>query len=120
MSDVFRALVAKLKRARSNYIYIGTLIIFAILVLIDPDAGFIQHLPFGAGLVSTLALLLRGCLACSLVHITRKALLDYPEASMRQLGSLVVQKPEAAGLYAISISLQTLAYAIIFAVALYA
>lgn len=112
--------IEKLKRARTNYVYVGTLIIFILLILIDPDAGYIQQLPFGAGLVSTLALLLRGCLACSLVHITRKALLDYPEADMRQLGHSALQKPEAAGLYAISISLYTLAYAIIFAVALYA
>jgi len=108
------------KRPRTWYISIGTILIFFLLVLIDPDAHLIQHLPFGAGLVSTLALLLRGCLACSLVHLTRKALVDYPEANMQDLVIKASQHPEGAGLYAVSISIQMLAYAVVFAVALYA
>lgn len=107
-------------RARDQYVAIGSLIIFIMLILIDPDLGLITHLPFGAGLVSTLALLLRGCLACSLVHLTRKALLDYPEASMRNLAITSNKTAQGAGLYAIGISIQVLAYALIFAVALYA
>ena len=57
---------------------------------------------------------LYGCLSVIFLVILRKITFDYPEANFEDLGKKSNRSSEGAGLYAISISIQILAYAVIF------
>jgi hypothetical protein len=84
-------------------------------VLVDPDSGLVRQLPFGGGAVTTLVYMAKGILGSALLYVTRKAMFDYPEADLQSIGRDARRTPEGAALYAISIGLQTIAYAIIIA-----
>lgn len=100
-------------RARNIYVGLGCLLVVILLILVDPDHGLIRQLPFGAGAMVTLVYMAKGILGSSLLYITRKAMFDYPEADLRSIARDARRTPEGAGYYAISIAIQTLAYAII-------
>lgn len=102
-------------RVRNLYLGLGCLLVILLLILVDPDSGLVRQLPFGGGAVTTLVYMAKGILGSALLYVTRKAMFDYPEADLQSLGQDARRTPEGAGLYAISIGLQTIAYAIIIA-----
>lgn len=102
-------------RARNLYIVLGSFLVLAFWFLSDPDLALVQNLPFGAGAVAMVLYTLRGIILASLLHITRKALLDYPECDFQTLGSQAQREPVGAGLYAIANAVMALAFAIVIA-----
>lgn len=100
-------------RFRNMYVGLGCALVVLLLILVDPDSGLVRQLPFGAGAVVTLVYMAKGILGSSLLYVTRKAMFDYPEADLRSIAIDARRTPEGAGFYAISIAIQTLAYAII-------
>lgn len=104
-----------LLRVRNLYLVLGCMLVILLLVLVDPDSGLVRQLPFGGGAVTTLVYMAKGILGSALLYVTRKAMFDYPEADLQSIGRDARRTPEGAALYAISIGLQTIAYAIIIA-----
>ena len=100
-------------RFRNMYLGLGGSLVILLLILVDPDSGLVRQLPFGAGAVVTLVYMAKGILGSALLYVTRKAMFDYPEADLQSIGRDARRTPEGAALYAISIAIQTLAYAII-------
>jgi len=64
-------------RFRHMYMTVGSILVMFIWLLSDPDTGIIQNLPFGAGAIATLVILLKSILYVGMLHLSRKALLDY-------------------------------------------
>ncbi len=110
----------KALRFRYTYMVIGSIAVILLYLLSDPDAGIIQHLGIGASTVATLLFLVKGVLYVTLLHISRKALHDYPEADFRTVITKAVQTSEGAGRVAIALSISTLAAAIVIIGAAYA
>lgn len=105
-------------RFRRLYVVLGTFLVFFLWLITDPDVGLIQHLSFGAGLLAMLVFMSKGLLASVLLYVTRKAMFDYKEADLQNLGVEAKKDPQAAALYSISIAIQTLAFAVVIAGAL--
>jgi hypothetical protein len=100
-------------RFRNAYIVIGGLLVILLNIITDPDLGWVQNLPFGSSTFVYLLIIMRGILASAFLYITRKALMDYPEADFRKLGIEASKHPIGAAVYAMAISLMTVAVAII-------
>lgn len=99
-------------RFRHIYMGLGGLLVILILLLSDPDIGFIQNLPFGSSTVSILIILLLTILYAGMLHITRKALFDYIDLSIYFKKAL--QTPEGAGLALVAVGLSLIAISILF------
>lgn len=104
-------------RARNLYVIVGSILVLLLWLVSDPDLNLIENLPFGSGTVVMLLYTVRGILLASMVYVTRKAMFDYPEADFQSLGSIAKREPVGAALYAIAISISTLAFAIVIAAA---
>lgn len=104
-------------RARSLYVVMGSFLVIALWLLTDPDLDLVQNLPFGAGAIAMILYTLKGIILASLLHITRKALLDYDESNFQALGSQAQREPVGAGLFAIANAIMTLAFAVVIAAA---
>lgn len=102
-------------RARSLYVVLGSFLVIAFWFLSDPDLNLVQNLPFGAGAVAMILYTLKGIILASLLHITRKSLMDYPETDFQVLGSQAQREPVGAALYAIAVAIMTLAFAVVIA-----
>jgi hypothetical protein len=100
-------------RFRNSYIIFGGLLTIALLILTDPDAGYVQQLNIGAGTITTMVILFKGILGSTLLYVTRKAMFDYPEADFQKLGESARRSPEGAGYYAIAMGLSMVAFAIV-------
>lgn len=100
-------------RFRNMYMIFGGILVLILLTVTDPDQGLIRNLPFGAGTLLTITILAKGILGSGLLYVTRKAMFDYEVADLESIGKDARRTPEGAGLYAISIALQTVAYALI-------
>lgn len=98
-------------RFRHIYMVLGSLLVIALWLLTDPDSGLIQSLPIGGSTVATLVILLKSVLYVALLHISRKALFDYLD--MGKIFEVALRSPEGAGKAAISVSLATIAIAIV-------
>lgn len=104
-------------RPRQAYLILGSFIVLLLWVISDPDFRLIENLPFGAGTVAMILYSFKSIILCAILHISRKFLFDYPEADFQKLGSIAKNEPMGAGLYAIAISLSTIAFAIVIAAA---
>ena len=98
---------------RFRYVY---MILFSILSLlamiaINPDHGFIDQLPFGAGAIATIAQLLKVTLYIAMLHISRRALFDYID--LEELFIEAKKGNPAAAQALIAIGLAMIAIAII-------
>ena len=90
-------------RFRNIFIGIGSLLVIILLLLSDPDGGLVQNLPFGAGTLSTIIILVISILYVGLLHYSRKALLDYLD--LEELFNKAKLTPEGSGLAIIGIGL---------------
>ena len=103
-------------RFRHVFLGIGSILVTLVLLMSDPDSGFIHNLPFGAGTLSFLIILVSSILYIGLLHLGRKALFDYlnleeyfKKAKLTSEGSGYALI--AVGLFSISIALVILAAA---------
>lgn len=108
-----RALPLKGSIMRFRHVYMGG---FSALILIglfvsSPDAGIIQDLPFGAGFIATILLMLKAVIFVSLLHFSRKALFDYVD--LAEYFNQAKTTPEGAGQALISVALAMVAIAIL-------
>lgn len=104
----------KLKlRKRHSFITITSIIVVSLWLMTDPDLGLLRDLPFGAGLVSTIVVITTSFLGLGILHITRKCIHDYKVADFKKLGEKAIETSTGAGLFAIAISIMSIAFAII-------
>ncbi len=100
-------------RFRDLYVVFGSILTLVLLTVTDPDLGWVANLGIGAGTINSLVFLFKGTLGCTLLYVTRKAMMDYPVADFEELGKRAQLSPEGAGYYAIAIAIKTLAFAIV-------
>ena len=98
-------------RFRHVFIGLGSVLTVLVLLLSDPDHGFIQNLPFGSSTAATLIILVTSILYIGLLHLARKGLLDYLDLEV--LFKKALQTSEGAGLALISVSGMMIAIALV-------
>lgn len=99
------------RRFRHTYMGIGSVLVILLMILSDPDLNIISGLPVGAGALATIIILVKSVLYVALLHISRKALLDYVDFEVvfkRAMGS-----SEGAGSFAIAIGLIMISVALV-------
>lgn len=104
-------------RPRTHYTITGTLVVFILMFISDPDTHILENIPFGAEQLVLLTIIAKSLLYATLLHVTRKAFLDYPEADYRSLLSKAIESPTGAGAAAIALSIMTFAFALVIALA---
>lgn len=97
-------------RFRSTFMYFGGVFVILIYILTDPDTGVIQNLPFGASTLVLLSTLLKSIWYVTLLHASRRALLDYLD--LASLFKKAEESPEGAGYGVIGVGLIMVALAI--------
>lgn len=90
-------------RFRHVFLGIGSFLVAILLLLSDPDGGLVQNLPFGAGTLSTLIILVTSILFIALLHVARKSLFDYLDLEVYFRKALM--SPEGAGMALIAVAL---------------
>lgn len=98
-------------RFRNVFLGIGSLLVVAVLLLSDPDSGFIRNLPFGAGTLSILIILVSSILYIGLLHLARKALVDYID--LEQYFRKALMTPEGSGMALIAVAVMMLSISIV-------
>lgn len=97
-------------RFRYTYMIIGTILALALALLADPDLRLITNLTFGASTLVGLIILSKAVLYVGVLHLSRKALLDYLD--LEDLFRRAKQSPEGAGSAIIGVGLIFIALAI--------
>lgn len=64
-------------RARTQYNTTIAFLVIFLWVLSDPDLGLIKDMSFGSSTIASLLILVRSTLYVTLLHYSRKAMLDY-------------------------------------------
>lgn len=98
-------------RFRNIFLGIGSLLTIALLLLSDPDGGLVSNLPFGGATLSTLIVLVTSILFIGLLHLARKAYVDYID--LEQFFKKAIGTPEGAGLALIAIGLMMVSIALV-------
>jgi len=98
-------------RFRHVYMGIGTILVLLLWAMTDPDHGFIRALPFGASTVATIVILLKSVLYVGILHLSRKALLDYLD--LGEVFKKAMNTSEGAGYAAMAIGLIMISVAIV-------
>lgn len=98
---------------RFRFVYIGLGIFFTLVLslLTDPDTGFITSLPFGAGTIASIVILLKSVLYTGFLHITRKGLMDYFDLEV--FFKKAFETSEGAGSAIIGFGIYTMAMALV-------
>ena len=94
-------------RFRHVFIGIGGILTVLLLLMSDPDGGFIHNLSFGGPTLATIIILLSSILYIGLLHVARKGLFDYIDLEV--FFKKALQTPEGAGLALIAVSLAMIA-----------
>jgi hypothetical protein len=97
-------------RFRHGYMTIGSFLVILLWLFTDPDNNIISHLPFGASTVATIAILLKSILYVTVLHLSRKALMDYLD--LKTVFEKAMQTSEGAGQVFIGVGLVFLAIAV--------
>lgn len=98
-------------RFRNVFLLIGSLLTIVVLFMSDPDSGLVQNLPFGGGTVALLIVLVTSILYVGMLHLSRRALMDYIDLEVYFKKALM--SPEGAGLAIIGVGLMMVAIALV-------
>lgn len=98
-------------RFRHIYMIIGSILTLLLWLLTDPDTGFIQNLGFGASTVATIVILLKSVFYVALLHMSRKALIDYID--LKPYFDKALQTSEGAGRALMAVAIMMIAIAIV-------
>lgn len=98
-------------RFRNVFLGVGSALVTAVLLMSDPDSGFVRNLPFGAGTLSFLIILVSSILYVGLLHLSRKGLFDYLD--LEEYFKKAKLSPEGAGMALIAVGLFSIAIAIV-------
>lgn len=90
-------------RFRHLFLVVGSFLVISLLLLSDPDSALISELPFGASTLTVLTILVSSVLYIGLLHLARKALVDYID--LEQFFRKAIQTPEGSGLAIIGVGL---------------
>jgi hypothetical protein len=102
-------------RYRNIFFILGLSLVATLWLLTDPDNGWIQNIPFGAGLLALITTIITALVGIVFLYLIRRGMHDYPIADFEKLGIKASKEPIGAGLFAIAISIMVLAYSIIIA-----
>lgn len=97
-------------RFRHSFMSIGSILVIFLWMITDPDDNIITHLPFGASTIATLVILLKSILYISLLHLSRKALMDYLD--LKTVMDKAMQTSEGAGRVFMGVAIVFVAIAI--------
>lgn len=100
-------------RFRNIYMFVGTFLVIALWVATDPDFGLIKQLEFGASTVAMILFLSKTVVYTTILHMSRKALMDYPEADLQGLIKKALESSNGAGLAVIGFGLIMVAISIL-------
>lgn len=98
-------------RFRHAFMGIGGILVLLILLLTDPQNQLITNLPFGAGTLAILIILLSSLLYITVLHLSRKALFDYID--MEEYFKKAILTPEGAGMALIAVGLAMVSIAVV-------
>lgn len=98
-------------RFRHAFLGLGSVLTILVLLMSDPDGGFIRNLPFGAGTLSILIVLVTSILYIGLLHLGRRALMDYID--LEQYFKKAFLTPEGSGLVIIGVGLMMISIALV-------
>lgn len=98
-------------RFRDIFLVLGSVLTLALLLLSDPDSQLVTSLPFGAGTLTILIVLVSSVLYIGLLHLARKALYDYLD--LRDYFLKALHTSEGAGLALVAVSIAMVAIAIV-------
>ena len=98
-------------RFRSIFLGLGSALVVTVLLLSDPDSGFVKNLPFGAGTLSFLIILVSSILYIGVLHLGRRALFDYID--LEEYFKKAKLSPEGAGYALIAVGLFSVAISIV-------
>lgn len=98
-------------RFRHAFLGLGGFLTVLVLFLSDPDVGLVQNLPFGAGAFAVLINLVIAILYVGLLHLSRRALVDYIDLEVYFKKALLT--PEGAGKALIAIAVMMLSIALV-------
>ena len=112
--DVLLSLKDKLygiSRFRNVYLVLGGLAVLGVLLAADPDGGLVEKLPWGGTTLATLLVLVTSILYVGILHLSRKAELDYTD--LKELFDKAKESPVGAGLAVIGVGIFSVAIAIV-------
>jgi hypothetical protein len=89
----------------------GTILTLFMWLITDPDAGLIENMTIGVGTVATLVILLKSVFYIGMLHISRKALLDYIDLGTYFVKAL--ETPEGSGSAIIGVGIMMLSIALV-------
>jgi hypothetical protein len=98
-------------RFRYKFLGLGSVAVILLLLVSDPDSKIVQHLPFGSGTVSILVNLVISILYIGILHLGRKALMDYID--LEDFFKQALKTPEGSGQAIIGVGLFSVAIAIV-------
>jgi multisubunit Na+/H+ antiporter MnhB subunit len=98
-------------RFRYVFVGLGSLLTVLLLLMSDPDGGFVQNLPFGSSTLATIIILASSILYIGLLHFARKALFDYIDLEI--FFKKALQTPEGSGYALIAVALAMVSISIV-------
>lgn len=98
-------------RFRHIYMIIGGTLVTLLWLLSDPDTGILNALPIGASTIAMLLILLKTVLYVAMLHVSRRALIDYIDFKIYFIKAL--DEPTGAGLAIVGISIIMLSIALL-------
>lgn len=98
-------------RFRHIYMGLGSILTLFLWLLSDPDIGFIENLSFGASTVATIVILLKSVFYIAMLHLSRKALIDYVD--LQPYFQKALQTSEGAGRALIAVAILCIAISIV-------
>lgn len=98
-------------RFRDIFLGIGSVLVLILLFLSDPQSAVVAQLPFGAGTVSTLMNLVTSLLFIGVLHLARKALVDYID--LEEFFKKAIETPEGAGRALMAVALMMISVSLV-------
>ncbi len=90
---------------------LGSILTILLWLLSDPDSGLIQNLPFGASTVATLLILMKTIFYVAMLHLSRRALIDYIDLNTYFVKAL--QTSEGAGRALVAVGIIMLSISVV-------
>lgn len=98
-------------RFRNIFMVFGGILVLFIWFLTDPDLGLITSLKVGGSTIATIVILLKSVLYVGILHLSRKALLDYLD--LKQIFDKALESSSGAGHASIAVALVMVAVSIV-------
>lgn len=101
---------------RTIFFGVGSIIVILAMLLTDPDGGLIQNLPFGSSTATFLIYLSTCFIGIALLYLCERVMFSY--VIYQDVYNRALKTENGPGMIMIAISLQSIAFALVF-IALY-